>query len=253
MAPQPTVASTFEEARLELNKPYFQNDPWGEGWQRVLGQAMDRALDRVTQARRARWPGYCPSDGLLYLSKERGLERVRLMGKNGQLEAEDDHRIDLIGAWDTWAQAGSAQSHLDAFDKCALKNVFVFRRHEWSTPPPTLNAYLNNFQSNVWAQFDVMVDKPHPWAPVFWGGGQLWGGVDWTWGSNATYEDIQQLKRQLWRFRSGHETPTWIVVNTTTGRLWGAWNWGDGGIWGGVGEPVRWLVGEPHWRTRGLV
>lgn len=250
------VAATFEELRSRvLIKPYMVGDPYAEGWQRVMGRAWDEGLDKITQARMARWPDYCPSDGLVYLAKERGLERVLVVGTTGgQLQSESSFRGDLVSAWTIWDGAGSQDTHVERLSVMGLSATSIHRRVDWSMPPETPNDYLNAFQKNVWAQFDVLISRPHPWRVIKWGeNGLVWGGP-WTWGSSATPDEVAQLRRQVLRFASGHETPTWAVVNMSSGNVWGAFTWGQAGaVWGGSGEVVRWLIGESHWRDRGLV
>src|SRR2546430_13337 len=99
MAPTTPVALSFEELRTTvLNKPVLRG-PYGTAWQRVMGRAWDESLDKITQARRARWPGMAPSDALPYIGHERGLEQVRQVGVGGGFETEPQYRADLINAW----------------------------------------------------------------------------------------------------------------------------------------------------------
>ena len=246
----PNQVLTFEELRTtQLNKPAFRGR-FGVAWQTVMGQAWDVELDRITQARRARYPEYCPEDGLFYLGVERMLERVTKA--DGTTEALTDYRSVLRRAWTVWNVAGSQVSHVEALRRMGLNSVSVHRRAEWNSPPPADSVYVNAFQYDVWAQFDVLIDKPHPWLPL------LWGAFHWndgsTWGSTATVAEVEQIRRLLRLFRSAHETPTWAVVNITNGKLWGAFVWGDGTLWGGgTIQAIRWLIGEPHWSVRGLV
>jgi hypothetical protein len=245
---------TYEALRSgPLNKG-FLSGPTGTRYQRVLGRAMDRELDRLTWARRSRWPDWAPSDALLYIGGERGLEQVVIMGRPTLREPEPDYRGRLRGAWYIWQEAGSQQIHVDAFRWTGLTNVTVHRRKDWSFPDDASapSPYVRAFQHSVWSQFDILVDKPLPWQIVRWGDGHNWGGP-WTWGTTATQAEVEQLRRLARRFASGHDTPMWLVLAFGNGRVWGGWVWGDGGLWGGGDLPtVRWLVGEEHWRTRGL-
>lgn len=219
-----------------------------------MGAAMDRELARARWAMRARWPEWAPSDALAYIGVERSLERVTMMGTRAS-EDEGTYRRRLREGWTIWTRGGSQQIHQDSFRWTGLTNVSVYRRHEWSMPSDAgcPSRYVQVFQHSVWAQFDILIDYAHPWRPVRWGDGHRWG-TGWTWGSTATVPEIEQLRRLARRFRAGHDTPMWIYLNQGRGRVWGAWVWGDGGLWGGeTGATVRWLVGEPHWRARGLV
>ena len=246
--------STYADLRSGPLLRSFIAGPFGVGWQKAMGAAMDLEMNRSLWARRARWPQWCPSDGLVWLGVERQLERVITMGTLAP-EDEGRYRGRLVNSWYIWQEGGSQQIHVDAFRWCGLTNVSVHRRKEWCYPDDAScpSPYVVAFQHSVWAQFDLLIDQPHPWKPVLWGDGHLWGG-NWTWGSSATPAEIAQLKRLALKFRAGHDTPMWLVLNLGTGRVWGGgWKWGDGGLWGsGKYGSVRWLVGEPHWKTRGL-
>lgn len=231
---------TFEALRVSLNKQ-FLDGPWGRKWQRALGKLMDENINRVVQARVARLPSFCPEDGLQFIASERQLERA-------YGESLSDYREVLRTAWTVWATAGSAQAHVNSLGRMGFGSVSVRRRHDFfGLPDP--HPYVRAFARDVWAQFDVILDKPMPWRERLWGVG-VWGtGV---WGLTAKPQEIDQLKRFLRQFRAGHDTPTYAYFNFGTGRLWGVGTWGSG-VWGGGGNVLRLLVGEDHWKQRGLV
>lgn len=246
-------AETYEELRTRvLNRPFLAG-PFGTAWQAAMGAYQDVQLDRLFQAKRVRWPEWCPTDALTYHASERGLERI-------PTETEAAHRRRLRTAWTIWQKAGSQQGHIDAFgwfgDFAAgtnLTRVVVRRRKDFSMPVPVGSPYVRTFARMVWASFDVVVSKPHPWVKKTWGGGWKWGDGT-TWGSTATPAQVNLFRRLIWQFKSAHDTCVYIHVNLGNARLWGGGGkWGDGGKWGGGGGQVRWIVGEPHWKTRGLL
>lgn len=252
-----SITVTYKELRGQILNKDFLRGKWGTSWQEVMGSAWDAELVRQVFARRSRWPDWCPSDGLQYIGGERGLERVLLMGAGAGIEDEGLYRGRLRTAWTIWQEAGSQQGDFDALRWTGLTSVSVHRRKDWSMPddsPLIASAYVRAFQRSVWAQFDVLIDRPHPWQAIFWGSGFRWGDGT-TWGSTASVAEIEQLRRLLRRFRSGHDTPTWIAVNLSSGgKVWGNFAWGDGSLWG-AGLPtttVKWLCGEQHWAPRGL-
>lgn len=216
--------------------------PYGRAWQRTLGQLMDESINRVVQARVARLPSFCPEDGLQYLASERQLERA-------YGESISDYREVLRTAWSIWAAGGSAQSHVNSLGRMGFGAVTVKRRRDFNGVPDT-HPYIRAFARDVWAQFDIICEKPMPWQGRFWDSSSTWGsGV---WGLSATTAQIDQMKRFLRLFRAGHDTPMYAYFNFGTGQLWGVGSW-NSGVWGGVGNIVRVLVGEDHWRQRGLV
>lgn len=237
--------TSYADLRSRLLIKPFLDGPDGRAWQGVFGRAMDEELDRLYQAKRVRYPNHCPTDALFYLAAERGLERV-------PQESEAQHRARLRDAWGIWQRSGSQAIHVESLGWTGLLNVHVYRRHEWSTPQDVGSVNVKAFARSVWSQFDVLVNRPHPWKPVYWGDGHTWG-QGWTWGSTATEAEIALLKRLIRQHKAAHDTGTYLILNLGYGRVWGDWIWGDGGLWGGAGAgPLAIVVGEPHWYTRGL-
>ncbi len=235
-----SINDTFESLRVATNKQ-FLNGKWGRAYQSTLGRLMDESLNRVVQARVARLPSFCPEDGLQYIASERQLERA--IG-----ETITDYREVLRTAWSIWATAGSAQAHVSSLGRMGFGSVQVKRRHDFNGVPDE-HPYVRAFARDVWAQFDVVCQKPMPWQMRYWGAG-VWGaGV---WGFSAQVAQVDQMKRFLRLFRAGHDTPTYVYLNFGSGQLWGVGNWGKG-LWGGNGVSTRLLVGEDHWLQRGLI
>lgn len=250
-----SVFTTYTALRSgPLNRSMFAGK-WGVAWQKTFGAAWDAEITRQIWARRARFPEWAPSDALIYLGAESGLEQVLQMGGGGALEDEGLYRRRLRNRWYIWQRGGSQQIHVDAFGWTGLTNVSVFRRHDAAPADGdgVVSGYVKAFQRAVWSQFDVLIAQPHPWKGVYWGDGHVWGGLDWTWGTTATVQEVEQLRRLVRRFKAGHDTCFWIILRLFGGATtWGSFTWGDGSVWGS-GQYVRWLVGEPHWSSRGLV
>lgn len=248
------VFGTYTALRTGPLNRSFLSGKWGTRWQRVFGNAWDKEIQRMIWARRARWPEWAPSDALIYLGAESGLEQVLQMGGAGALENEASYRKRLRNRWYIWQRGGSQQVHVDGFGWTGLTNVSVLRRKE-SLPfdDSSTSFYTRTFQHSVWSQFDILVAQPHPWKQVLWGDGHLWGGPDWSWGTTATAQEVEQLRRLARRFKAGHDTCFWIILRLFGGSTtWGSFTWGSSSVWG-TGRFVRWLVGEPHWKSRGLL
>lgn len=246
------VVVTFARFRAETRNKSYLSGRWGTAWQTTLGGAWDAELRRTIWARRARWPDWAPSDALLYLGAERGLERVQLVGKPlGVQESEPAYRTRLRVAWAIWQIAGTTVGHQQALAWAGLTNTTVVRRRDQATiDNVAVSNYARAFTQSVWSQFDVNIGQPHPWSSVRWGGGIKWGDGTWTWGSTAQPYEVAQIRRLAQRFRSGHSTPAYAVVQIEPSPIWGAFTWGSTVHWGGV--LLRWLIGEPHWAARGL-
>lgn len=236
-----TVADTFEAYRVAVNKP-FLDDPDGRAWQRTLGRLMDESFSRTYEARVARFPSECPADGLQYIGSERGIERC--IG-----ESETSYRYWLKHAWELWRIAGSATVHQINLGRMGCLSVEVRRRRDFSGVPASPYIYINRFARSVWAQFDVILERPMPWSVRLWGAPPPWGvGL---WGSTMTVDQREQVRRLLRTFRSGHDTATYVWMNFGSGKLWGIGPWGLG-VWGATGPVSGLIVGELHWAQRNL-
>lgn len=232
------VADSFAAFR-QVNKKWFGDDPKFKAFQGALGSLYDDCFERWVEAAQARLPSYCAADGLQFIGQERGLER-------GISESEDGYRGVLRAAWTAWAIAGSAAGHQYHLGRLGFEAVSVRRRREFAGLPPTGTPYLDAFQRDVWAQFDLILGRPMPWRARYWGSG-TWGSR--VWGADATPQQVAQVRRFARTFRAGHDTPMWLWLNFGAGQLWGVGAWGSG-VWGGSGSVVKMLVGEPHWQQR---
>ncbi len=125
----------------------------------------------------------------------------------------------------------------------------MVRRADFSDVAPDPSPYVTAFARDVWAQFDVVIEKPMPWALRAWGSGTWGTGV---WGSTITTDQVEQMRRLLRTFRAAHDTPTYIWLHFGSGRLWGIGLWGSG-VWGGSGDTQRLLCGGQSWFQRRLV
>ncbi len=236
------VADTFAQFRKTLNKG-FLNDRAGIAWQTTLGGQMDASFNRIVEAVNSRFPSYCASDGLLFIGAERNLEQ-------GFNESESDYRGILRSAWAVWAQAGTADSHSFNLGRLGFQKVIIKRRRDLSgLPPAGLGPYVDAFTRDVWAQFDIICQKPMPWSATYWGTGS-WG--TGSWGTTATPAQLEQVKRFARTFRAAHDTPMWLHLQFGPGQIWGLGAWGTG-VWAATPGLISILIGEPHWTQRGLL
>lgn len=248
---QQEVVLTYADLCAQVLQKPPTNGPNGRAWQQVCGGAMDTEFSRLFYARACRFPTQTPTDALLYLADERKIDRMLLIGQAGVQEPETTHRLRLKHAWTVWGVAGSQQGTVDEFDWMGVSTAQVLRRVDFSTPPPIGNLWVRTFAQQVWAQFDIMVRRPMPIAPLIWGA-WTWGAA--TWGTSLTLAEIEQIRRTVRRYKSGHDTATYLYLAFTTGALWGTFTWGASGItWGGSGDVVGLIIGEKDWATRGIM
>jgi len=236
---------SFQAYRVAVNKPFLKDEA-GDAWQGTLGALMDESFERVYQAVLARFPEFAPSDGLVYIAAERGVEQA--IG-----ESEPDYRMVLRTAWELWRVAGSQHVHQYNLSRMGFLNVVVKRRYDAPAPPPSPWPYVNAFARDVWAQFDVLLQPPLPIEKRYWDTEPGWDvGL---WDATATQAQVQQVRRLLRTFRAGHDTPTYLYIWLGAGRLWDTEPGWDVGEWadGDEADLHRVVVGETHWAQRGFV
>lgn len=215
---------------------------WGKRWQVAMGELNNESINRLLQAKAARYPSFAPSDGLPYIGNERGIERLFN-------ETEGEYRRVLQQAWLLWQKGGSNAGHQANLGDRAKFGVITIRRRKEFSPGADPRPYVNAFVRDVWAQFDVFITRPQLWNLRRWGDGR-WG--EQVWGFTATQAQLEQVKRLLRTFRAGHNTPTYLFIDWGQGQRWGLGVWGTG-TWAGSGVLVKILVGEEHWAQRGLL
>ena len=216
----PTIP-TYEELRtLVVIRPPVSG-PSGRLLQSVYGRFLDANAARTFDAINARKPSDCPSDGLYLLGSERGIE---------QFGASDAvYRERLRTAWTTWVQSGTRGGTTTTLTWIDLPNTSVFRRAEWSYPPPAGSKYVQAAARDDWDTYDILVRQPQPWTVKRWG--------DWFWGDgtvwalSATPDEIASLRRLVRTYASGHEMPVYAHIRTGWSAPWGDWRWGDGRRW----------------------
>lgn len=276
---------TYEELLPSQFAPPWLAGPYGTLWHRGLGQALDTEWQLAKDAAKVGFPEFTPVDALPALGSERGLERIYAT-TNLPGETETDFRVRLKNVWGAWGAPLPPGSALGAPDATAavqryslpmgiweaagspaihrvpafttnstmagwpkwlgLTSTSVYRQHEWSFPPflvgPTFFAWENR-----WATFWVVINQPHPFDLLYWGApGLVWGAPN-TWGTVATIDEVQLIKRLIVTFKSQHSSCAGVVLKFGTGSFWGVGAWGTG-TWGGTGlGRVIWPIGEPHW------
>lgn len=248
---QQEIVLTYADLCAQVLQKPPTDGPNGRAWQQVCGGAMDTEFSKLFYAVACRFPTQTPTDALFYLAEERKIDRMRIVGGAGALEPETTFRLRLKHAWTVWGIAGSQQSVVDEFNWMGISTAQVLRRVDFSTPPPVGSVWVQAFAQQVWAQFDIMIRRPMPIGPLVWGA-FYWGTP--TWGSTLTVAEIDQIRRTVRRYKSGHDTATYLYLAFTTGALWGTFVWGASGItWGGDGEVVPIIIGEEDWVTRGIM
>jgi len=114
------------------------------------------------------------------------------------------------------------------------------------------SVYVQDFARQVWSQFDILIRDPGPVEALEWGSGWLWGDGS-TWGTTMTAADIALLRRLVREHKSAHDSCTYFYFVFVTGTIWGAFTWGSGTLWGGVGNVVTLICGEEWWETAGYM
>lgn len=103
---------------------------WGRAYARAMGLPVDTILDAAKDAVDQLGPADCPDDGLPAHGWARGI--VQLSG-----EAPDRYRRRLVGAWESWKQAGRKPSIRAALNGYGLNGVSIYTTAElpWGGSP----------------------------------------------------------------------------------------------------------------------
>jgi hypothetical protein len=193
-----TKPGTFEGARLGELPPYLDGVQ-GRGIVRVLGRAQDVEQAKLTDAVLIRYPLRTPIDALDHLGASSNIERFT--GEpNGTPVPPTNYHGRLVGRWDTWIKAGSAQGIIDSLNYYGIADVTVAQ--DWQT----------GIVPGAWySRFDVILGPTLPYTPMILGVWVL--GESGTLGSSATVLEVKAIKRQILKWKSAHSYPVRIILD----------------------------------------
>jgi hypothetical protein len=157
----------YREYQPLIAPPWLQREK-GAAWLRALGDVKDGQAERCKAAVKARMPLQAPGDALAAIGLERGIPR-------GPGESNASYAGRLVGAWETWASAGSPRGMLAALRAAGYgdAHLLIARQLDFSLDasgelrvaglaPGSWN--IDN-QPAFWSQFQVLL----PYNPTRWG------------------------------------------------------------------------------------
>jgi hypothetical protein len=186
---------TYRLWSLDLCPPWLHGT-WGKKLIEGIGVMFDEAYNNAFEAGAAGSvdaPTF-PVDALALVGSERSIERY-------PAETNDQYRVRVKGAWESWAQAGTmrlvAELEYLGFDAEIKENHTA--GWDW-------DGDADNW-SRIW-----IVITGHSWEPTVWGqSGRTWKQNN-VWGCDATYDEAATLLRLIRKWKPGHVLPITIVV-----------------------------------------
>ena len=188
----------FEAARLGELPPNL-NGVQGRGVVATLGRAQDVEQAKLTEAVLIRYPIRTPDDALQFLGESSDIER--LPGEpDGTVNPPTGYHGRLIGRWETWKKAGSAQGIIASLTFYGVPDVTIAQ--DWQT----------GIVPGAWySRFDVILGPAMPWVPMILGTWVL--GETGTLGSSATVLEVLAVKRQILKWKAAHSYPVRIILD----------------------------------------
>lgn len=196
--------SDFRDLLLGISPPWLRKRRASELWD-VLGLALDGFADTARDAVKARFVNLAPSDALGFIGADRLLERYAT-------QSEDSWRAWIEAAWDLWTFAGTENSVERALAEAGFTGASVHQAN--GTPPPGwVGAWPPDSDTANWSRFWVWLAEPwpFPWQPVLWGDGHKYGDGH-TWGSTATKQEIDLVRRIVRKWAPAHTICPGIYV-----------------------------------------
>ena len=92
--------STFVEYATESLSPPRLRGVWGTRWVTAFAAEYDWLDERLTQSVLARFPRFCPADGLVLIGQDRQIVRA-------PMESDASYSKRLWSAWETWRWSGT--------------------------------------------------------------------------------------------------------------------------------------------------
>jgi len=197
-------------------------DLWG-----TLGATGDDAYAAVKESVRQRLVNRCKDEALPWIAQTFHL------GYPARLTVAQVRGY-LTDPWTHWENAGTRDRLLDELGVLGYLNcqIITYRDLVDAGSPDTVFGGKESF-------FYVIIKKPNPWAPSGkWGlpplgSGALWGAAPFTWGSTASWSEIEEIRRVIEKWKPA----------TTSCRFIEAWL--EVTIFGNPLTVVRWPVHEP--------
>ena len=167
----------------------------------AIATQFDACIDWAVYGLKARYPSLAPSDALPVLGRERGIRR-------GFAETLTAYATRLVLWLISRKFKGNAYALMDQLAGYLAGYSVVIRvvnmnGHWWTRNADGTRTHHVEGSSNwlwdgfttAYSRYWVIVYPPADlWVSRTWGGGQLWGQADCTWGSTATPEQIATLQ-----------------------------------------------------------
>jgi hypothetical protein len=234
---------SYQTYVLQALSPPWLLGTWGARWMTAFADEKDWLDTRLRDSVRARFPTYCPSDGLGYLSEERGIER-------GPAEPDDDFKERLRLCWESWTWCGTEFGIVNTYRYTGWPDALVAfdpREETWPTDWRALGtvwfvpACDTNFDDRAtnWHHFWLFCDgyaEGYTLDTETWGDPGDWddGGV-WDFANPATWEAVERWRRVIRKWKTTGTTCVGLYLIMSDGGWADVWG-GNTGLWDGPDE-----------------
>lgn len=159
----------------------------------LLGSEKDAALDELSEAVRARWPGIGHPSALLLQGQ--GFDIERFPG-----ESDEVYTARLSRAWETHKLAGTKAAIVESLRAYGIPDVEVLEDWEGHFAP---GDWYSRFWVVLGPNFGDLGLQPLT-MPFSLGSATL--------GSTATLEQVQAVKRQILKWKDSHGLPVGVIL-----------------------------------------
>lgn len=210
----------FRDSFARISPPWLAEDV-SSRINYALGVVLDAMSDRVREGVRARMPGVGTPDALPFIGNDRQIDR-------GPSESATGYAARLTRAFDSWRVAGNARELLAQTRAYFLPSPPPIRivndRSVWHSIDPTTGEVTRSIASppnwtwdddassatptpaspRWWRAWLVIDSSAGPWRQWFYGEPGVTFGSGLTWGSTATEEEVQSIRRVVAKWKPAH-------------------------------------------------
>lgn len=193
------------------------------GWKYIYSFLVmcDILVQFVIEGVRVKWPGYCPSEALPIIGRDRRMVR-------GLVEDDDSYATRLIGWLQAWLNAGSAYAILGQLRgylaQLGTLRLVTANGTWWTieadgTRSRVVTLPAKNWdwdgKSNLWARFwIVLYASDYGWTEEgTWGDGTVWGDDGHGIGSTVPWRVVQDVRGIISEWKSAHSVCVNVILS----------------------------------------
>ena len=196
-------------------------------WNAALGYQKDAIVEIADQGIQCRFISTCPLDALPFHGVERGLPRY--VG-----DTNDGFRSRLVAAPSIWETGDTPLGIIAELNRAGFAHVTIQDNNDRPNAAPghRPNGSQCAAGEEYWRFWVVIDDRPqHLFVGFNTWGAYSWGGFSWG------FSSVPANWPAVFKIIKNHKDADSICAGIDLlidGPDWGAFNWGDGSVWGTV-------------------